>query len=52
MLSEIMLSKIKIDAELALRKRWKPLAVFTGFWYPGHEKQVSENELLPGSCLW
>ena len=48
MLPKIMLSKMKIEAELTLRKHWKPLAVFTGFWHPEHGKQVSESELLPG----
>ena len=48
MLPKIILSKIKIEAELTLRTHWKPLAVFTGFWHPDHCKQVSEDELLPG----
>ena len=48
MLPKIILSKMKIEAELTLRTHWKPLAVFTGFWHPDHGKQVSEDELLPG----
>ena len=48
MLPKIILSKMKIEAELTLRTHWKPLAVFTGFWHPDHGKQVSESELLPG----
>lgn len=48
MLPKIILSKMKIEAELTLRTHWKPLAAFTGFWHPEHGKQVSESELLPG----
>lgn len=49
----IKLGRMKKSAEVkaAIRKRWTPTAVFTGYLHPGKEKRVSQADLLPGELV-